>query len=212
MERPNPSTHIIQLLIVVAASSTTKAQSVNGNVSDLGSTPLQNARVTIYNSDTSFFAEDRTDASGNYLFMAVPGDVYTVNASRADLAFQRITINTNGVDPFTQDLVVSTDTIMGQWNVLVNSPEPLGGTNLCTLLPDGRLFYCHNTTDPFVFDHATNLPQLIPGAGAVQGCVGLAMRTDSAIVFIGGADQDVYGPGTTRFGAWTWWRCRMHSG
>lgn len=175
---------------------------VTGVVSDMMSTALPDVRVTLYNADTSFFAEERTDALGNYMFMGVPADVYTVNASRADLAYTRVPITTNGVDPLMQDLVVSTDTVLGQWNVLVNSPEPLGGTNLSTLLPDGRIFYCHNTTDPFVFDPETNAPTLIPGAGAVQGCVGLAMRTDSAVVFIGGAATEVYGPGTKFVKTW----------
>ncbi len=187
-----------------------QAQVVSGSILDPGSVSLENVRVTLYNSDTSYFAEERTGASGDFLFNAVPAGDYTLNASRSDLAYARAPIVTNGVDPLTQDLIVSTDTVMGQWNVLVNSPEPLGGTNLCALLPDGRLFYCHNTTDPFVFNPTTNTTTLIPGAGAVQGCVGLATRTDSVIVFIGGAATEVYGPGTkfvktwnSRTGSWS---------
>lgn len=186
------------------------AQTVSGTINDIADLPLQNVRVTLYNSDTTYFNEDRTDALGAYVFNSVPAGSYLLNASRADLAYARVAIATDGVASLVQDLTVSTDTLMGQWNVIMNSPEPLGGTNLCTLLPDGRLFYCHNTTDPFVFDPATDQVHLIPGSGAVQGCVGLATRTDSTIVFIGGADQDVYGPGTkfvktwnSRTGSWS---------
>lgn len=197
MQRPIFCTALIFLSIASAL-----AQSISGTITDPMSTPLMDVRVTLHNSDTTFFAEERSDALGMYQFSGVPAGSYTVNASRADLAYARVSISTNGVDPIMQDLTVNTDTVMGQWNVLVNSPEPLGGTNLSTLLPDGRIFYCHNTTDPFVFDPATNLPSLIPGAGQVLGCVGLASRTDSAIVFIGGADQDVYGPGTKYVKTW----------
>lgn len=197
MQRPIFCTALIFLSIASAL-----AQSISGTITDPMSTPLMDVRVTLNNSDTTFFAEERSDALGMYQFSGVPAGSYTVNASRADLAYARVSISTNGVDPIMQDLTVNTDTVMGQWNVLVNSPEPLGGTNLSTLLPDGRIFYCHNTTDPFVFDPATNLPSLIPGAGQVLGCVGLASRTDSAIVFIGGADQDVYGPGTKYVKTW----------
>ncbi|MEO8590711.1 MAG: galactose oxidase-like domain-containing protein [Flavobacteriales bacterium] len=179
-----------------------QAQSVSGTVTSPLSAPLATVRVTLYNSDTSYFAEERTNGSGFFTFPSVPAGIYELNASRADLAYARVAITTNGIDPLQEDLTLEVDTVMGRWDVLVNSPEPLGGTNLCTLLPDGRLFYCHNTTDPFLFDPATNQPLLIPGAGAVQGCVGLAMRTDSAIVFIGGADQDVYGPGTKFVKTW----------
>ena len=202
MERPVSTPFILLLIVAIAANDTARSQTVSGTISDVFSAPLQDVRVTLYNNDTSYFAEKRTDPLGVFQFTAVPSDGYTLNASRADLAYARVAITTNGIDPLTQDLVVSTDTILGQWNVLVNSPEPLGGTNLCTLLPDGRLFYCHNTPDPFVFDPATDQPVLIPGAAAVQGCVGLAMRTDSAIVFIGGAATEVYGPGTKFVKTW----------
>ncbi len=178
------------------------AQTVSGSVTDPLSTPLIGVRVTLFNSDTSYFAEKRTDLLGAFEFASVPAGSYTLNASRADLAYARVTITPNGIDPLQQDLAVEVDTVMGRWDILVNSPEPLGGTNLCTLLPDGRLFYCHNTTDPFLFDPATDQALLIPGSGAVQGCVGLAMRTDSTMVFIGGADQDVYGPGTKFVKTW----------
>ena len=201
-----PGNHIKQFLLsgasVTLMGHGVMAQTVSGTVNDVGSAPLANVRVLLYNSDTSYFNEERTDVLGTFNFNGVPAGNYMLNASRADLAYARVAVTTNGLDPLTQDLVVSTDTIQGQWNVLVNSPEPLGGTNLCTLLPDGRLFYCHNTTDPFVFDPVTDQVDLIPGAGSVQGCVGLAMRTDSTIVFIGGADQDVYGPGTKFVKTW----------
>lgn len=156
----------------------------------------------MYKADISFFAETRSDPSGTYQFSGVPADTYTLNASRADLAYSRSTVVTNGIDPEDRDVSVYTDTMRGQWDVIINSPEPLGGTNLCTLLPDGRSFYCHNTTDPFLFDPATDQAILITGANAVLGCVGLAMRTDSGLVFIGGADQDVYGPGTKFVKTW----------
>lgn len=178
------------------------AQSVGGMITDTLNGPLVGVRVTLYNADTSFFAETRSDPSGIYQFVGVPADTYTLNASRADLAYTRSALVTNGVDPEVSDVTVYTDTMRGRWNVLMNSPEPLGGTNLCTLLPDGRLFYCHNTTDPFLFDPATNQAILILGANAALGCVGLAMRTDSTLVFIGGADQDVYGPGTKFVKTW----------
>ena len=178
------------------------AQTISGMVMDPLSVPLENARVILYNADTTFFVEDRSDATGMYQFSGVPAGSYMVNASRADRAYARVPLTSNGVDPIALDLVVETDTVMGRWDVLMNSPEPLGGTNLSTLLPDGRLFYCHNTTDPFVFNPATNQSILIPGALEVQGCVGLAMRTDSAVVFIGGADQEVYGPGTKYVKTW----------
>lgn len=193
---------IICTALIFLGSVAALAQTISGTITDPMMAPLANARVTLYTSDTTFFAEERSNAMGMYQFTAVPAGSYMVNASRADRAYTRVAVTTNGVDPLTQDLMVETDTVMGRWDVLMNSPEQLGGTNLCTLLPDGRLFYCHNTTDPFIFDPATDMPVAINGAAAVQGCVGLASRTDSVIVFIGGADQDVYGPGTKYVKTW----------
>jgi len=190
------------LVFLASAALHCAAQSVSGTVTDPVSAPLNGVRVTLYNSDTSYFAEVRTNGTGYFTFPAVPSGTYKLNASRADLAYQRVNVVTNGISSVNQNLTVATDTVMGNWNILLNAPEPLGGTNLGVLLPDGRIFYCHNTTDPFTFNPATNLATLIPGAPNVLGCVGIALRQDSAVVFIGGAIVDTYGPGTNRVKTW----------
>jgi hypothetical protein len=41
----------------------------------------------------------------------------------------------------------------GAWTVVGSTgPETFGGTNSGSLLADGRVFYCHDATDPIVFD------------------------------------------------------------
>lgn len=83
------------------------AQTVSGTINDIADLPLQNVRVTLYNSDTTYFNEDRTDALGAYVFNSVPAGSYLLNASRADLAYARVAIATDGVASLVQDLTVS---------------------------------------------------------------------------------------------------------
>ena len=193
---------LLALVLLALTAFQCAAQSVSGTVTDPLSIPLPGARVTLYNTDTSYFAEERTNGSGFFTFPAVPAGTYNLNASRADLAYKRVNVVTNGITNVVQNLTVATDTVMGNWDILLNAPEPLGGTNLGVLLPDGRIFYCHNTTDPFLFNPATNTASLTPGAPNVLGCVGIALRQDSAVVFLGGAIVNTYGPGTNRVKTW----------
>ncbi|MBK8921955.1 MAG: hypothetical protein IPM81_10650 [Saprospirales bacterium] len=80
----------------------------------------------------------------------------------------------------------------------MNSPEPLGGTDLGVLLPDGSIYYCHNTKDPFVFDPALDDTLAIPGDMQVQGCAASKLLWNNKVIMAGGTDQEIYGPGTRK--------------
>ncbi|MEP7171797.1 MAG: galactose oxidase-like domain-containing protein, partial [Bacteroidota bacterium] len=86
----------------------------------------------------------------------------------------------------------------GIWQTIVQSPEALGGTDLGILMPDGKIFYCHNTIDPFVFNPETNDTMVVQGDTTILGCAAPTLLPDGKIVFAGGADQNVYGPGTQK--------------
>jgi len=62
-------------------------------------------------------------------------------------------------------------------------------------LPSGRLFYCHDTEDPFLFDPSINDTVSVSGDIITQGCVGPTLLYDGRLIFLGGTDQQVYGPG-----------------
>jgi len=173
---------------------------VNGQ-SDLGGlvtsegAPVSNARLTVFNDDLSFFAEVRSTDNGAYQFNDLPEGAYTIGVAALGKEYQTLSITF----PDNQEevnFVLFDEEHLGSWEVIMDSPEPLGGTDLGILLPDGKIFYCHNTKDPFLFDPETNDTLLIAGDTDVQGCVAPLLLPDGQLIFLGGTDQEIYGPGT----------------
>lgn len=173
------------------------AQTLTGTVTDELGAPVSDARVTIFNNDTTIFYEARTDANGVYIFtnleplyfffgVAKPGKAYFQNAT------------TGIVGTVVHDAVLAPETEPGDWEIIMQSPEALGGTDLGVLLPNGNIFYCHNTKDPFFFVPSENDTAFAQGHTQVQGCVAPALLSNGKVLFAGGTDQEIYGPGTKK--------------
>lgn len=173
------------------------AQTLTGTVTAPNGAPVTNARVTIFLNDTSMFREARTDANGVYLFENLDPYYFFFNvAARGFELFQNAT--TGIVGTVIHDAQLEPETQPGQWTTIMNSPEPLGGTDLGVLMPDGSIYYCHNTKDPFAFDPVADDTMAVPGALQVQGCVAPKLLWNGNIIMAGGTDQEVYGPGTRK--------------
>jgi len=173
------------------------AQTLTGTVTDSNGAPVANARVTIFLNDTSMFREARTDANGGYLFENLDPYYFFFNvAARGFELFQNAT--TGIVGTVIHDAQLEPETQPGQWTTIMNSPEPLGGTDLGVLLPDGSIYYCHNTKDPFLFDPALDDTLAIPGDAQVQGCAASKLLWNNEVIMAGGTDQEIYGPGTRK--------------
>ncbi|MEP6647652.1 MAG: galactose oxidase-like domain-containing protein [Saprospiraceae bacterium] len=175
------------------------AQVLKGTIlDDLGS-PVVNARITLFNNDTTLFRETRTDVNGRYSIADLPGGgpyLFFGVAAKGKEYFQNVT--TGVLDTIRWDATLFPETNPGDWNIIIQSPEALGGTDLGVLLPDGNIFYCHSTKDPFVFVPSLNDTVLVKGHDKVQGCVGPVLLTDGKIMFAGGTDKEIYGPGTRK--------------
>ncbi len=182
------------LFFIILSISTYGQFTISGNVSE-GSDPVQWARVTLFDDAVNFFAEARTDTLGDFLFYDIPQGTYTIGATALELEYIEETITISS-DINNLIFILGEETNKGEWNIIMESPEPLGGTDLGILLPDGKIYYCHSTKDPFLFDPIVNDTAFIPGDQNVQGCVAPALLTDGRIIFIGGTDQEIYGPGT----------------
>ena len=188
------------LLVLISLTFLLLGLNVNGQ-SDLGGlvtsegAPVSNARLTVFNDDLSFFAEVRSTDNGAYQFNDLPEGVYTIGVAALGKEYQTLSITF----PDNQEevnFVLFDEEHPGSWEVIMDSPDPLGGTDLGILLPDGKIFYCHNTKDPFLFDPKTNDTLLIAGDTDVQGCVAPLLLPDGQLIFLGGTGQEIYGPGT----------------
>lgn len=170
------------------------SQTVSGKVSDSISA-VAGARVTLFNADTSFFREARTDAAGFFRVENVPTGSYRLGASYPKREYKEVTI-TVSASGAQFDFTLGPETHSGEWKIIGDAGEPFGGTNSGVLLPDGRIIYCHDTQDPIIFDPATNKIVKPPPSPKIQGCHATCLLPDGRVIYVGGADQQVYGPGT----------------
>jgi hypothetical protein len=167
---------------------------LTGVIRNTSSMPVPNARVTIFNADTTFFAEARTDSNGQFRFAQTPA-VFTTGVSAPGMGY----VTKRSTDQLKIiEVVLPTETEVGRWDILTKAGERFGGTNLAALLPDGRIMYCHDTKDPIIYDPTRNSVFRPDTSPRIQGCVAPCLLQDGRLMFIGGADKEVYGPGTTQ--------------
>jgi len=178
--------------------SSLSAQTLTGTVTAPGSSVLDSVRITLFSADTSQFWETRSDATGQYLIDNLPGGVpLFFGAAKPGFAyFQNALPNILGTVTLNAQLALETQA--GVWTTIMNSPEPLGGTDLGLVLPDGTIYYCHNTKDPFAFDPISNDTMTLPGDTKVQGCVASKLLWNGQVIMAGGTDQEIYGPGSNK--------------
>ena len=190
---------IFLFAITLIAFANLDAQVLTGIISnDLGS-PISNARVTLFNNDTSLFRETRTDINGRYVIDNLPGGgpyLFFGVSSLGREYFQNAT--TGIIDTLEWNAVLLPETNTGSWEIIMQSPHPLGGTDLGIVMPDGSIYYCHSTKDPFYFIPSENDTLIAIGHDKVQGCVGPALLSNGKLLFAGGTEQEIYGPGTRK--------------
>ena len=174
---------------------TAKAQNtISGSITNGIMQPVQDARVILFNGDTTFFEETRSALTGSYAFANVPSGSYTLGVAKEGMDYLDTVLNLS-TSLASLNFSLQAETHPGEWNILLNSPQSLGGTDLGILLPDGSIFYCHDTEDPFLFDPATDQVLTATGYDTTQGCVGPLLLNSGEVIFMGGTDQQVYGPG-----------------
>ena len=169
---------------------------VSGKVLDAQLAGIQQARITLFEGTFTLFEEERTYANGRFQFLEIPPGEYQLGIAKKGKAYIELSITV----PLAEEIVITLEeeTNPGLWETIIESPEPLGGTDLGVLMPDGKIYYCHNTKDPFYFDPVTNDTILTVGDDSIQGCVGPLQTLDGKIWFMGGTLQEVYGPGTRK--------------
>jgi hypothetical protein len=179
-----------------ATASTTAASpgppAVAGTVTDDRGRPVPGARVTVFDEALTVFREVRTDADGRWAVTDVPAVELRVGASADGREYRESAVIVGG--PTVVDAALGPDTHAGRWDVIGSTePEAFGGTNSGSLLPDGRIFYCHNTLDPVIFDPVGGEAALGPSSGVEQGCHLPTPLLDGRVAFLGGGTVDEVG-------------------
>ena len=152
--------------------------------------PVSNARVTIFDPSLSYFGEARTDSAGAYSILNVPSGTYRIGCAALEFEYveQAITVASGSL---LRDFSVGPETQPGGWAIIGDtSPEVLDATDIATLLPDGRIFYCHDTQDPILFDPVTGAKAFPSGSGLPSGCMNGSLLSDGTVIFAGGQNGD----------------------
>ena len=164
----------------------------------VGGGPVAGARVTLFEIDLSFFRETRTAADGRYSLAVLPRGTYRLGVAHPGHEYFEAGV-TIVVGRNVLDVSLIDETHPGEWQVIGNTlPELLDATDIGVLRPDGTILYCHDTTDPIVFDPVTGDKWFPPGSGSEQGCMNGTLLEDGSVLIVGG--QDGSSPGNFMYG------------
>lgn len=175
---------------VAAPSASPSRPAVGGRVRELGSLlPVPGARMTLFKPDLAFFHEARTDAGGVFLFAGVPPGSYRLGAAARGFDYLESAV-TVGTGVLVRNALLSPEMHPGAWQVIGNTlPEFFDATDIAALRPiDGTVVFCHDTSDPILFDPATGQKTLGADSGSAQGCMNTTLLADGSVLFAGGQD------------------------
>ena len=180
----------LPFLVSVAATPLVAAATVSGEVRRAAppNDPIVNARVTIFDPSLSFFSESRTDAAGAYSIPNVSNGTYQIGCAALDFDYVEQVVNV-GSGALQQDFTLEPETHPGAWDIIGNtSPEVLDATDIAVLLPSGKIFYCHDTVDPILFDPVSGTKSFPSGSFQPSGCMNGSVLADGTVIFAGGQD------------------------
>jgi hypothetical protein len=205
---------VIPICLLMYSEQVFGAQ-VEGQVRQLQSpqNPISQARVTLFDISLSFFKEVRTDGQGQFSIANVSAGTYQLGVSALGFEYQEITIAVEASN-VTNDFFLGPETDTGQWTIIGSTEPELSlseAPDIAILMTDGKIFYCHDTVDPLVFDPVTGTKFMPPASPAEQHCFAGSLLQDGRIIAIGGHEGSnfrdaipwvkTYNPATN---SWQW--------
>ncbi len=174
------------LLTLVATSAPAQTHTISGNVTT-GSLPVEAARITLFDPGLACFFETRSDVTGAWSLTDVPSGTFSlgVAARLYDYVETTETITSDA----TFDTALLPESNEGVWSIIGSTtPEFLDATDIAVLLPNGRVFFCHDTTDSILFNPLTGTNNYPSGSSSAQGCMNGTLLGDGRLIFVGGQD------------------------
>ncbi|MBA3709283.1 MAG: carbohydrate-binding protein, partial [Planctomycetes bacterium] len=155
---------------------------------------VANARMTLFSGSVgspSGFREVRANASGSYAFTNVAAGTYQLGAEALGYQYQQVAVSV-GTSSVTRTFTLGAETEPGRWDLTgVETAENLGGTAYGILLPGGQpggeILYCHDSTDPVMYDPTANSKWIPPASGETAGCFGATVFANGDVLVAGGS-------------------------
>jgi hypothetical protein len=114
--------------------------------------------------------------------------VYQLGACALMLEYKQVPIAL-GESNVTFDFDLGPEAETGQW-IIIGSTEPElllpDAPDIAILMSDGRIFYCHDTVDPLVFDPVTGSKFMPSASSSEQHCFSGSLLEDGRIIAAGG--------------------------
>lgn len=159
--------------------------SVQGRVTN-ASSPVANARVTLFTPNLAVFREARTDNFGRYAIKYPGFGVFRVGVAAVGSDYQEVELVVEDL-PVTLDFALLPLSHPGSWDIVGNtSPQTYDASDIGILLADGRSMYCHDTITPTLFNPLTGLATVGASSGLPQGCMNITLLGDGRALFVGG--------------------------
>jgi hypothetical protein len=141
--------------------------------------------------------------AAGFRWLAVPRGLYRfgVAARGYDYIEEDLAVGAGGA---VRNVLLDPEAHPGRFAIVGNTlPHTLDATDIAILLPDGKMFFCHDTLDPIVFDPATGQKTFPASSNLEQGCMNVTLLEDGSVIVIGGQDSGNFRDATRMVKTWS---------
>ena len=169
---------------------------VVGRIEDSQASPVAGARVTLFAESLETFQEAWTGDEGNYRIAEMSAGIFRFGVAAPGYDYEEFELSIGPSDAI-RDVSLQPESHPGRWAIVGSTlPDFLDATNIALLTPEGKVYYCHSTDDPVVFDPVTGESHFPQGSGTEQGCMNGTLLADGRLIMVGG--QSPTNPGSFR--------------
>ncbi len=176
---------------------------VTGDLRARAGGPIADARMTLFTPGLGTFFETRSSATGAFAWPSIPRGSYRLGIAAPGCEYVEEDLAVGGTGAI-RNALLDPETHPGRFEIAGDTlPHTLDATDIAILLADGRIFYCHDTLDPIVFDPGTGQKTLPASSRLEQGCMNVTLLDDGSVILVGGQDSGNFRDATRMVKTWS---------